>query len=724
MIPTCRILIGEVREQLDGLPDQCVHAIVTSPPYWGLRDYGTAPVAWPAGEYAPIAGVPPVQYPAWSGELGLEPDPLMFVGHIVEVFRRAHRVLRDDGTLWVNFGDCYVDGGRGSDTKSTLEGGRHNQAESRKATHRTQFKGLPPKNLLYQPARVALALQADGWILRKDIIWCLSGGAWVYARTQNGEGPAMVKDLVRLNPATVRLWNGEKWTRVLGWSRSTGEGERLELVLRSGERIGCTGGHQWPTQRGNVMARELQVGDVIKTCGLPEPEDCRRPDFITDDALWLIGLYLAEGSRSGNKHTRQLSLCADERHWVPRLAAVAKHYGGSIGSTIKGGSLAVRVYGAVLHALIDEYVGGLVASDKHLNAVAWNLPNADLQRIAWGYLDGDGHAELLSGRWRLGFCRNYALERDIRTLAARVGATITLKPAVAKYQNGNAPSFRGEWRWGRSGHHNEKDRGEVMAIRRSRARKFWDIGVEDDPHLFALASGVLTHNSKANPMPESCRDRPTTAHEYVYLFSKSKRYYYDQEAVKEPVSGTANARSAAASQFPGELFRDDNRRRGRVPGLNPKAMAAPTGWDTSVGEGGHGKIYKLGREGANSRMLVDRVPRERKGDRTKPKQNPSYAAAMVSLVTSRNCRDVWTMATEPYPEAHYATFPMELVRRPILAGCPKGGTVLDPFGGSGTTGACALKYGRSAILIDLNPANERLMRDRLAPHEGQGVLPV
>lgn len=406
MTPTVDIRIGEVRDVLRAYATdieagraRAWHSCVTSPPYWGLRNYGTSPVHWDAGSYSPMPGVPPIAYPAWDGELGLEPDPLMFVGHIVEVFRLLRDVLRDDATLWLNFGDCFTDGGRGSDSKSTLEGGRRNQAESRKATHRTQFKGLPAKSLVYQPARVALALQADGWILRTDVIW-----------------------------------------------------------------------------------------------------------------------------------------------------------------------------------------------------------------------------------------------------------------------------------------------------------------------------------NKKNPMPESCTDRPTRAHEYVYLFSKSRRYFYDAQAIAEPVSGGAHARGA---------------------GVNPKAKA----------------------NGAGSRMAVDRSPRSRKpvpsgwnttngshhtnaGRYTRPKQNESFSAAVVGLVETRNCRDVWPIASEPYRGAHFATFPQELVRRPLLAStsekgcCPacdapwvratkrgkvgwKAGCecnagdpipclVGDCFGGSGTVGQVSLRYGRSAVLIDLNPKNHALMCERTA----------
>src|SRR5690606_17113741 len=126
--------------------------------------------------------------------------------------------------------------------------------------------------------------------------------------------------------------------------------------------------------------------------------------------------------------------------------------------------------------------------------------------------------------------------QSLRTLCARLGVSLRLKPTFATYQGGRVPIFRGEIRFHRSNHHNTRPDSEIVAIRRSRARQFWDIGVADEPHLFALASGVLTHNSKPNPMPESVTDRPTKAHEYIFLLAKSERYYYDAEAIKEPLA--------------------------------------------------------------------------------------------------------------------------------------------------------------------------------------------
>ena len=132
------------------MPDKSVHCCVTSPPYWGLRDYGV------------------------SGQLGLEPTPEEYVAKMVEVFREVWRVLRDDGTLWLNLGDCYNSPNSHSGKSCKYGGSRDkyiNRLLEHKAINPGTTKTLKPKDLVGQPWRVAFALQADGWYLRSDIIW-------------------------------------------------------------------------------------------------------------------------------------------------------------------------------------------------------------------------------------------------------------------------------------------------------------------------------------------------------------------------------------------------------------------------------------------------------------------------------------------------------------------------------------------------------------------------
>jgi DNA modification methylase len=158
--------------------------------------------------------------------------------------------------------------------------------------------------------------------------------------------------------------------------------------------------------------------------------------------------------------------------------------------------------------------------------------------------------------------------------------------------------------------------------------------------------------AKPNPMPESVTDRPTKAHEYLFLLSKRERYFYDADAIAEEA-------------IHGERFHGGY--------ADPK-----------------GSIVNAERITArNGRSDSDNV------------------------TTLRNKRSVWTVSTQPYPGAHFATFPPKLIEPCILAGCPEGGTVLDPFAGAMTTGIVALRHNRSFIGCELNPEYVHLGRDRI-----------
>ena len=321
---TQRIIAGDCIEGLRTLPDASVHCCVTSPPYWGLRDYGH------------------------DGQIGLESTPEAYVARMVEVFREVRRVLREDGTCWVNLGDSYNSAASGQNgTSGTLGGGKPCCGKGTTAGRRALLDGLKPKDLVGIPWRVAFALQSDGWWLRQDIIW-----------------------------------------------------------------------------------------------------------------------------------------------------------------------------------------------------------------------------------------------------------------------------------------------------------------------------------HKPNPMPESVRDRCTKAHEYVFLLTKSERYFYDAEAISEPVAASTTTRLSQPS-LPLQAGSD------RVPGKT------------------NGPIKAVGPRFGGNKF----------GDSDDPKHatKSGNVYQIPDANGRRNRRSVWTVTTKPYSGAHFATMPPDLVEPCILAGCPEGGTVLDPFAGSGTTLAVAAELGRSGIGCELNP---------------------
>lgn len=400
----------------------------------------------------------------------------------------------------------------------------------------------------------------------------------------------------------------------------------------------------------------------------------------------------------------------------------------------------IQVRGGILRGTLNHFLAGRTARDKHLHPRAWAMSNQHLRALLEGYLDGDGHHLGYNGRWQLRFTRNHALANDLRTLATRLDFALTLKPTFSKIgRTRQFESYQGGIRFGQSGHPNERNRAEILKIERGHglSKVFYDIGIADEPHLFALASGILTHNSKPNTMPESVRDRPTRAHEFVFLLTKSERYFFDAEAVREPFAPATIKRIAQATF--------DRQTGGAKDGLNPNRSAR--------------------------RALVN----------LKGRALPEQLEKRPHKANGRNIRSVWSLATEPFAGKHYATYPRKLVAPCIKAGTsergccrhcgapwgrviarqrkrsffkagqkhdgtyyrpnPGGGiandarerreigwqpscrcpahdpvpcTVLDPFGGAGTTALVAAELGRDAILIELSANYAALAADRLA----------
>jgi site-specific DNA-methyltransferase (adenine-specific) len=181
----------------------------------------------------------------------------------------------------------------------------------------------------------------------------------------------------------------------------------------------------------------------------------------------------------------------------------------------------------------------------------------------------------------------------------------------------------------------------------------WRVALALQADGWYLRQDIIWH--KPNPMPESVRDRCTKAHEYIFLLAKSERYYFDSEAMREESADPQGSAARYKSAFGGKK---------------------------------------------NETLLAtDQV-------HTRP-------IGMREFDGKRNRRSVWTVTTKPFRGAHFAVYPPDLIEPCILAGCPIGGTVLDPFGGSGTTGMVAAMHGRNAVLCELNPEYAEIARQRI-----------
>ncbi len=775
--PLAILHLGDCRQVLAELPAESIHCVVTSPPYMGLRDYGIEPVVWGAqdgcvhewgaeviisrqsnpntglantGTGAPETRLPGLEKSgkrsqsggstchlcgAWRGTLGLEPTPQLYVQHLVEVFREVMRVLRPDGTVWLNLGDCYA-----QDTKwGGASGGKNSTSAAGGYPREHRHTGIDSKALVGVPWRVAFALQGfavihgatlvdwadwlraarekadwemveivegrlrlaalataledSGW-LRSDIIWakCLSGGTKVYARSQKGDMPMTIREMSRLSPNTVKLWSGDRWLGVLA-VKEVFPSEAMEIRLRNGQSLNCTPDHRWPLKGGLLAdARDLKPRDTITTCGLPEPDEPQDPAAIPTWVGRFIGLFIAEGSYSGD--TIQFSLGAHEAAIAQDIKAWAEYYGGSCHIHRFGGSLHVNVESKLCAAILSTYVVGRTAKRKHLTTKTWQRRDSFLRSLLHGYLEGDGH-ERGEGFWDLGFTANEAWANDLRTIGARLDMSVRLKWGWAT-ETGSGKRHKviqGSIRC----HRAKSADGQILTIARSKGRRFFDIVLEGEPHQFALASGVLSHNS--NPMPESVTDRPTRSHEYVFLLTKN---------AAKPIFWT-HREGGGTREHPRADYRWVNLR------TDEQVDSPPADWKEKItcpacdGSGetqdweealespecrvcmGKGKVtlwkrlnmwrgraYYYDADAVREPAVNLKMPGHNMTD-TRETYGPMSGGNSGlrdlrrsyhedGLPSGRNRRSVWNIPTQPYKHAHFATFPEDLVRPCVLAG--------------------------------------------------------
>jgi len=257
------------------------------------------------------------------------------------------------------------------------------------------------------------------------------------------------------------------------------------------------------------------------------------------------------------------------------------------------------------------------------------------------------------------------------------------------------------------------------------------LALQDDG--WYVRSRIIWH--KLSAMPESVTDRPTKAHEHIWLLSKSERYFYDKDAASEPVTQDERRPTFRGGAYVNNAT-FENGEGGKSTVTGNVRVKVPSGWDTK--KGAHGTIHREGRtqEPEYAIVGIGHNERERKAvpngavKRSGNKERKPASARGVPVDdggrtvgavagsvpwegTMRNWRDVWPIGPEPFKEAHFATFPTEIPRRAILAGSRPGDTILDPFGGAGTTGLVADRLQRDAILIELNPQYAEMARRRI-----------
>ena len=646
------IYIGDVRGRLSEMPDASVQCAITSPPYWGLRDYGTG--QWDGGDagcdhrangerrqlphgdgrpadtdgYAQtrtlLAGVGATFKDICGkcgatrvdAQLGLEKTPDEYVAKMVAVFSEVRRVLRDDGTLWLNIGDSYASG---KGTCYNPGGGETSLGQDRKAEgvhpldrgnkSTLAAVGLKPKDLVGIPWMLAFALRADGWYLRQDIIWAK---------------PNPMPESVQGSHYSRHRVTIEEYERLSGLryiDERAGDDWAGNMPLLSEREVPCRKAPLSAKSKGDCdlssqggTRRRKREAPAIQSVAVREDQqseirgDSQRPEDAQEGADQ-VQRY-AEGEvnerRASSENKRRSSAeIATERREQPLCPD--REWEGPIPS-----STCPAQRGDLIHGQPGDGAG--LGGDSKSS----QIPLLLLQKE--GEID-DGSCD----------------------------------PAQQE-----GPAYEGE-------------PGSSLPVMQLEEEQQIDssllVGCPGCPKCLEY-HGYLFHMSAG---------RCTKSHEYLFLLTKSARYYYDAEAIKEPATCDRECGTALYEQVPGG---------GNNAGLARNYRTAGN------------KTHKTVTEYERSDTEEHRT-----------------AAGLLKIADTpyaqRNKRDVWTVSTQPYKEAHFATFPEALVEPCILAGSKPRDVVLDPFCGSGTTGVVALLYHRDFVGIELNPTYAGLAQKRI-----------
>jgi len=555
---------------LKEFPSNSIDCIVTSPPYWQQRDYGI------------------------EGQIGLEPTFDEYIEKMLEVTKQLKRILKKTGTFWLNIADTWYGGGHGGGVRK----------------YKQKCLSLIPERLVIR------MVDEQGWILRNKIIWikCLGSNVPIYAKTNGKVIRTRVKDLAKLPLENLYLPTPNGWKKVIRIKKQ-GKSELITIHLRNGMKIEVTPEHRFIVNKNLVEAKNLKKGMVLEHGKLPDEQGT---PLGTYENGWVVGFWLAEGNYEGKKRIR-FSINPNEENYTNRLKEWSFKYGGLFRKHDYGNSRNVVITGEVTYAIIKHYTSRAGAKWKRLSFNAFSESNEFLKGVLDGFLAGDGYYDEKNDRWRFRITTNYDLIEDLRVICNRLGFFIRTRLKKAKGFGRYYPCFDIEIRKRRRGHHNQKDDFEILRIIKTRGISY-EITIEE-PHIFILPDGTLTHNS--NAMPESCKDRLSKKWEYIFLLTKSKKYYFNLDAIREPISEESFARYLGQKKPPQPIK----------------------------------EIWKVN----NPKQWFFKIRHLKVLERDKNK--------LINIL-KKNPGDVWLMNTKPFPEAHFSVFPPELPERCILAGCP------------------------------------------------------
>lgn len=702
---TVDLRCGNVLDVLKTMPDESVHCVVTSPPYWGLRAYGTTPQVWQNGhepcqehQWGKVSIPPkhsdngvtgstlqggkttqaqaqrqPIEMAtcavcgAWRGELGLEPTPELYVEHLAAIFREVRRVMRDDATLWINIGDSYAGSGKASGR--TWENGTIPKMSHKQASN----KG----SLIDVVVRPNLGEFLNRLIEGGLIFLAGSGSLTITAKSEK---------VLKANaiPPDVEL------SRFLGVKR---------ILFK---------------ERNNDFCQVLNLFDAKRDVWISSAVSF----VVVDDATLEIVADELDGLRVivSDDDLQPTSAFA-----VFPVSASTGEYP-EVGFTVaESGEPTTKMFRDIQSAgntstldpfgkrfLQTDTVYQSVALADTLDASTCGLSNFKVTKSSKEHLA----LALVGGAVELAVsCVGHLFVSNKFGSLVRYGE---LYDKAVRLSNAQQP---------------KQEMGIPEMVKRALMEDGW-----------ICRSTIIW--AKPNPMPESVRDRPTKSHEYVFLLAKQPHYYYDCDAIREPQTESSHERARYDRK-------NDKTNKGRPTGkdrddnglifasglnalpyiLNPAGRNKRSVWTvtTKPFKGAHfatfppDLIEPMILAGTSERGVCPEcgAPWERVTEREAGKEwnNPKLCELAKTGVSNNGTRGSTLGASggsRGWQE--YGTKKQTLGWRPTCtcdAGAPVPATVMDIFSGAGTTGVVAVKHGRNYVGIDLKPEYNEMAWERI-----------
>lgn len=392
---------------------------------------------------------------------------------------------------------------------------------------------------------------------------CIAGSSELYVRNSKGEHKKMfLKDIHRhTNFSGLELWGGEKWNTINNIIENKEPYNTLKITLESGEVIKSTSDHIFITEDNKeVYASDLNIGDILKYSNLPESDTSNSFSMISDEMMWFIGLYLAEGSMSNRK--MQISSHVDEIDRIEKISELCSQYDGKFYTFIKENtkSMTINVSSPIIESIVNKFINGRDCYTKSFSNDFFNLPNKLISIAFFSYMNADCGKDLKNNRYKIGFTgKNRQLERDIRTICNRLGFRVNMK--LTKIRNTNTGKLHSCIKGSvylKDGNTFIPNRIASIEKNGIEKTKYFDIMLNDSPNLFSLSSGVLLHN--CNPVPVNSNiNYLSNAVEYFFTFVKSGKptfnSKYDKGIYNYPLCH-GNERLDHPTQKPLELIKE------------------------------------------------------------------------------------------------------------------------------------------------------------------------